>query len=819
MQINNNFSAITRQIATRTPSAPSPGTGTTTAPSTVASQSTPVQKSASQRMQEYIGKSSKSTEDVRALTGSAVIQDLKSRAKSMGATQVQQNSKGIGDWLKQSSLYKFFTRSGDDSQDSGQVTKLGEAVNDATGTFSEISIKGGDDTLKLGDKGKEDLQKTTDALKGRDVKLEGDDTKVTSGDQANSALGITTSSIGLFKAGYDFKEAGSKWSECSELTSAARGIEEKAFASQKLATQLGDISIGRFNSIQTVQTNASQPPTIDDGQITLLVSSAQSTLNLSPADTDKLKEAITAKAKGTPPFTATHGDTLKEINGKLSRNAIDLMDQARIMKNDAKAGRREAALEMAKSLGTITEKGSNIASRIIEVADKSGVRHLANAAAVAGIASSVTSAVEMAAHIRSAVNASEVKDAMKSLRNPSKESFSKAADALNEKASKLEAKAAKLTKPKDADKAEALKKQAENLRTTATTLKNATPEQIEATKMQSLELDASAKQIQKRQGVGAKILNACIAGLKVAAGIAATVAVFAGAVALAATPVGWALGAAALVGGVAMGCYKAHQAYSRWKQNSELETMHNDVKDKISSALPDQGGPLTSARLLTLKQELTTYQQNPSHDATKVAQRQGQIDQMTHILSLKEDIDGDGLGVKDGLVKDVQVAEQTFNAKKSAFEQAKSEVERLSQGPVLTMPTGGVTPLDTARQKMSDAQSEMETAQNTLSGLQLDLSQKQSQLKEAETKFQADYPSPDELHALSKDIAVMRCRKDPNFAAAQIVENLKLTGTDKQLEAESLVEALGLDPAKFKQLAVANPNEAQKKLREFLNPS
>ena len=186
MQINNNFSAITRQMTTRTPPSSSP----TTAPTTAPTQTAPVQRTSSQRMQEYIGKSSKSSADVRALTGNAVIDDLKSRASSMGAKQVNSNSKGVGDWLKQSSLYKFFSRSSGESQDSGQVTKLGEAVNDATGTFSEIVNKGSDDVLKVGEKGKEDLQKTTDALKGKDVKLNEDDLKVKDVDYANTAVGV-----------------------------------------------------------------------------------------------------------------------------------------------------------------------------------------------------------------------------------------------------------------------------------------------------------------------------------------------------------------------------------------------------------------------------------------------------------------------------------------------------------------------------------------------------------------------------------------------------------------------------------------------------
>lgn len=795
MMISNNLASTSTRLST--------ATRVVTQPKAPLDASTALKSPTgpSAKMQEYINKSKESPS---TLTGGKMIEDLSSRAESLGAEKLNANSKGFVAFIKSTSLYQFFFGSGD-GKDGGNVTKTGEGLNDATGHFSEMAIKGPDDALKLGSKGELDLETQKAALHGRGLsdeetmritgKAPEPDKGVTDADKVNSGFGIATSGIAFIKSAYDGKEALNKFGECSELSNKAKEKSNEAIDVQQMRVNIGSIASGDVSSmaVQNLMTGAykartaqgaftPRPP--DAAKISALAQ--EITAVLPHIDPLKLEAALTAKVKNQP-LTTEQTQLFNDVGNALNIKSMALMDESNALKQQASVGRREAGMELAKSVSGMTEKATNISSKIIDITSKAATP-LATAAAVTGIAATVGATIELAISIHSAVKASGVENAMKALRNPSEESLTEAKGNLESKAKNIQAKADKL--PLGDPKRDTLLAQVKQLTDTAEILgqtvdklKNGTlkPEDL---KIKSTKLDAAAKQVEKRQGFWSKVGNAIIAALKVAAGIAATVAVFAGAVCLAATPVGWALGAAAIVGGIAMGCYKAHQAYGRWKQNENLAEMKTNVSNKLTEI-----------------QTPATYASAKTEAETKLQQTKDEIRDQKADLRIKTD----RLDQMDIADPDYVDLSSEIDAQKDKIKVLESTQKNLETSVAVnqffvdhptTLKEGLPNPMPSLPQEVQQGVEQVVT-------------------KIAETA------------ELKKDISIMQCRKDPEFAATQILKNLTpdLTVTDpgkkasrelKKLEAESLVEALGMPAESLKGMA---PADAKKKLMEFLSPS
>ncbi|MEZ0375097.1 MAG: hypothetical protein ACAI44_38780, partial [Candidatus Sericytochromatia bacterium] len=323
-------------------------------------------------MQKYISKSSASTADVKALTGSSMIQDIKNRASALEVPRVQSNAGSIKGWFQQSSLGKFFAGKGSEpAQDGGQLTKLGEAVGE-TGGLSKLVFKGPDDTLKIGSK-TGDIQKTTDALKGRPSMDSPDPVKDT--DIGAATYRGVTGGVAFIKAGYDGIQACSKFGECSQMAAEATQKGAKAVEIQSLRGLIGTIASGKTAAIDN---DAGFP---DDGAICKLVDKVQTALP--GVDTTKLTLALS-----TAGGRNLHQDYLSQVGTQLNQLSLSLMDESVALKHQASVGRREAGMELGKSTFTMIEKGATIASKVIDVTSRSAIP-LAHAAAVTGIAATV----------------------------------------------------------------------------------------------------------------------------------------------------------------------------------------------------------------------------------------------------------------------------------------------------------------------------------------------------------------------------------------------------------------------------------------------
>ncbi|PIW45736.1 hypothetical protein COW20_19045 [bacterium (Candidatus Blackallbacteria) CG13_big_fil_rev_8_21_14_2_50_49_14] len=845
MQVNRNTYTVQTQMIKR---APAP---TTTTPQTSGAVS--LSKAPSAEVTKYIQQ--RGSDAGPKIKGADLIKAKIEKAQELGGFQIDQNASGVKAWLKSSSLYKFFAGDSSKATDTKGM-EVAEAVNDSIGHTADLAIKGHEDVLKVGSK-QGDLQKTTDALHGRGEVPTGEDAQVQTPDEISSTVGIGTAGLAFVKGLSDGYHAIQDLSEASGMIKESGELKEQAYQAMGLHAQIGDLLGGRgLAALQ--KPGPGNTKVADASKIDGLVTQISA---FSPgADTSKLKDAFKSMANGQA-LSPDQRAMLGGLSTDLHRTSLERVNQAKVLNTQGKVARREAALELGKASGGVIEKATAISSKIIEVADKTAVTHLAQAASVTGIAATVGATVEMGVNIHAAVKASGVKNAMKALRYPSKESFLEAAGSLEKKSNDLKTKAAKTTDP---GKKAGLLERAKELDQTAGELRAASndPNKIEAAKMQSLDMNAAAKQVQKRQGLGAKILSVCIASLKVAAGIAATVAVFAGAAALAATPVGWALAGAALVGGIALGCYKMKKSYDRFEQNTQLQQAHLAVKAKLTSSLPDQGGAPSSSRITELK-AVRTDLSNSLDDVNRqlvlssptdpdfadlttkkgkltqaVSDMDTQISKMEAIVTLESGMPA--LQQKlDTCTQKVEALKTKDRELTSQINDLNSQLLALDAGPqsggILNAPTltgssvsGGKskTQLETEiRQLRIESTStvrELMSARQEESSAKTALDTATSNLATQKNDFKQAYPSKQELMTLDKDLTVLRCRKDPDFAAKRILKNLGSTDPNKKMEAQSIVQSLGLNLDDLTKKAVGTDDEkgqAVETLLKSLNPS
>jgi hypothetical protein len=142
------------------------------------------------------------------------------------------------------------------------------------------------------------------------------------------------------------------------------------------------------------------------------------------------------------------------------------------------------------------------------------------------------------------------------------------------------------------------------------------------------------KQVISTRGKGFAIFQMFKAAISVAAGIALTIGAIAGAVLIAATPVGWALGAAAAIAGIGLAVYKVATIVSKKNDIKALEVQNKNIESTRNA--------LTSART-ELQGQLTVENGKTPKNMQKIGELEAKIDKIgnnigkLHILETKNE--------------------------------------------------------------------------------------------------------------------------------------------------------------------------------------
>jgi hypothetical protein len=157
-----------------------------------------------------------------------------------------------------------------------------------------------------------------------------------------------------------------------------------------------------------------------------------------------------------------------------------------------------------------------------------------------------------------------------------------------------------------------------------------------------------------------KVMTAVKSTLMAGAGISLTVGAIGGAAVLAATPVGWALGGCALVGGIGVGCYKLYQKRSQTKQIAQLEQQNERLK----------------AQRTAVRQELIHFHQQDQQFQEQINQLTPQVQAQADLL---QPLQAQAQQITEGLQAN-QLLEQQLGGVIIANQQTVQQIAQRIQG-------------------------------------------------------------------------------------------------------------------------------------------